>query len=164
MMSKRPSVLARLTPLDYGIVGAGVLAFVFSFVDYYEVTVRGVTTTDGAWHGLFGWFAASVALLGALVVVIASLRPGRPPYRTVLAVFAIATASVIAALFTSGFDTSRAHAVGVAADTGHGYGYWVSLIAIIVGTGLALTRVQQTAGPRDVRKRLPNLGGERREG
>jgi hypothetical protein len=56
----------------------------------------------------------------------------------------IATASVLAALFTSGFDTSGVHAVGVAADTGHGYGYWTSLIVIFAATGMTFVRVVQS--------------------
>jgi len=158
----------RLTPLDCGIVASGVVAFVLAFFGYYTVSVDGVTRTAGAWHGFFGWFAAVIALLAALVVVVTFALPGRPhrppPYRIVLALFAIATLSVLAALFTSGFDTSRAHGLGVAADTGHGFGYWISLVAIIVGTVLSLARVQRT-GRRlpGVLGKLPNLGGAKRE-
>ena len=157
----------RLTTLDSGIIAAGAVAFVLAFFGYYTVSVRGVARTTGAWHGFFGWFAAVIALLAALVVVITFALPGRrrrPPYRIVLGLFAIATLSVLAALFTSGFDSSRAHGLGVAADTGHGYGYWLSLVAISVGTGLSLARVQQT-GRRlpGVLGTLPNLGGARRE-
>jgi hypothetical protein len=148
---------ARFALLDLGIVGAGVVAFVFSFVGYYTASVSGITRSTGAWHGFFGWFAAVVALVGAGVVAVARALRGRgvvPPYPGVLVVFVIATASVLAALFTSGYDTSRAHWARVAADTGHGYGYWISLAAIIAGTALALARVVQTGG------RLPGgLGG-----
>ena len=59
--------------------------------------------------------------------------------------FTFATASVITALFTSGFDTSHVHALGVAADTGHGYGYWTNLIVIIAATAMTLLRVVQPA-------------------
>jgi hypothetical protein len=167
MTSTPPSAVARFTPLDIGIVGAGVAAFVFSFVGYYTASVGGVTRTAGAWHGFFGWFAAVVALLAAVVVAgfAMSKRRPAPPYRVVLVLFVIATVSVLAALFTSGFDMSYAHAVGVAADTGHGYGYWVSLVVIIAGTAMSLARVQQTGGrvPGPVGK-LPSLGRTHREG
>lgn len=168
MISKQPSAYAPITPLDIGIVGAGVLAFVFSFISYYTVTVSGSTRTTGAWHGFYGWFAAVVALLGALVLVAAFVSPGQrwsPPYRVVLVVFTIATLSVVAALFTSGFGTSRVHALGVAADTGHGYGYWTSLVAIIAGTAMSLGRVVQEGGqlPGPLR-RLSRLGSANREG
>jgi hypothetical protein len=157
----------RLTPLDCGIVSAGVVAFVLSYFGYYTASVGGVTRTTGAWHGFFGWFAAAVALLGALVVLAAFVLPARrvPPYRVVLALFAIATVSVLAALFTSGFDTSHAHGLGVAADTGHGYGYWISLAAIIGGALLSLGRVRQTGGQLPgALGRLSSPGRAKREG
>jgi len=156
MTSTKRSAFAQIAAHDIGIVGAGAAAFVFSFFGYYTATVSGYTRTTGAWHGFFGWFASVVALLGAVVLVLPIALPGRwyaPPYRTVLVLFTIATLSVIAALFTSGFNTSGVHAVGVAADTGHGYGYWTNLIVIIAGTVLTLVRVVQTGG------RLPGLLG-----
>jgi hypothetical protein len=147
MTSTQRSALDQITPLDIAIIGAGATAFVFSFFGYYTATVSGYTRTTGAWHGFFGWFAAVVALLGALVLLVAVGVPGRrfaPPYRSILVLFMIATVSVLAALFTSGFDTSGVHALGVAADTGHGYGYWTSLIVIIAATGMALVRLVQS--------------------
>jgi hypothetical protein len=157
MTSTQRSGIAQMTTLDIGIVGAGAAAFVFSFFGYYTATVSGYTRTTGAWHGFFGWFAAVLALLGAVVLLVAFAVPGQhfaPPYRTVLVVFTVATASVLAALFTSGFDTSHVHALGVGADTGHGYGYWTNLIVIIAGTVLTLARVAPTGG------RLPGLLGK----
>lgn len=145
------STFTQITSLDLGIVGAGAAAFVFSFFGYYTATVSGYTKTTGAWHGFFGWFAAVVALLAAVVLAGAIAAPGdrfAPPYRSVLVLFTIASASVIAALFTSGFNTSGVHALGVAADTGHGYGYWASLIVIIAATVLTFVRVVQTGGRR----------------
>ena len=157
MTSTQRSALDQITPLDIGIIGAGAAAFVFSFFGYYTATVSGNTRTTGAWHGFFGWFAAVVALLAAVVLLVALGVPGQhlpPPYRSILVLFMIATASALAALFTSGFDTSGVHALGVAADTGHGYGYWTSLIVIIAATGMALVRVVQSGA------RLPGSVGK----
>lgn len=167
MTSTQRSAIAQITATDIAIVGAGAAAFIFSFFGYYTATVSGYTRTTGAWHGFFGWFAAVVALLGAVVLVVPFAMPGRrlaPPYRSVLVLFTIATVSVLAALFTSGFDTSRVHALGVAADTGHGYGYWTNLIVIVAGTVLALVRVVQTGGrlPGPL-GRLSSVGPARRK-
>jgi hypothetical protein len=157
MTSTQRSTALHITSLDIGIVGAGVAAFVFSFFGYYTATVSGHTRTTGAWHGFFGWFAAVLALLAAVVLVLAVAAPGgryAPPYRGILVLFTLATVSVLAALFTSGFDTSRVHALGVAADTDHGYGYWTSLVLIIAATAMTLVRVGQTGG------RLPGWLGK----
>jgi hypothetical protein len=167
MTTATTDVRRRPAPLDAGIVVAGVVAFVFSFFGYYTASVSGSTRTTGAWHGFFGWFAAVVALLAALVLAVAfAVRRGSaPPYRTVLVLFAIATLSVFAALFTSGFDTTRVHGLGVAADTGHGFGYWISLGVIIAGTLMSLARVQQVGGRLPgVLGRSPSLRGTKREG
>ena len=36
--------------------------------------------------------------------------------------------------------------LGVKIDKGHGIGYWVSLLAVLVGTGLAVKRFTDTGG------------------
>jgi hypothetical protein len=167
MTAKLSSALARLTSFDIGIVAAGVVAFVFSFIGYYTASVSGVTRSTGAWHGFFGWFAAVLALLGAVVLVAAFAKRGQqpaPPYRAVLALFALATVSVFIALFTTGYDTSRLDALGVAGDTGHGYGYWISFAAIVLGATLSLFRAAQASGrlPGPF-GRLASLGGASRE-
>src|SRR3954463_9531566 len=55
--------------LDWGIIGAGVLAFIFSLFDYYtiEVSFGGFSSSGSAsaWHGFFGWVAALLAVGGA---------------------------------------------------------------------------------------------------
>jgi hypothetical protein len=79
-------------------------------------------------------------------------------------VFAIAAACEIAALFTSGFDTAHAHWARVEADTGHGYGYWISLVSVIVGAGLALAGAAQVRDRPDAFGRSARLGGPRGEG
>src|SRR3954454_23952366 len=69
--------------LDWGILGAGVLAFLFSFIDFYDggsvdcgsrgsVDI-GNTGSATAWHdivggGFFAWFAMLFALAGAVLV------------------------------------------------------------------------------------------------
>ena len=75
-----------VNPLDWGILGAGFLAFIFSFVSFYSYTVKakanGVTLGSAtghvnAWHGFFGWFAVMLALIGAGVVAVVAVRPTR---------------------------------------------------------------------------------------
>ncbi|MBE7189612.1 hypothetical protein [Jatrophihabitans endophyticus] len=158
-------------PLDWGILAAGVLAFIFSLFDYYTVSASagGISVSDSAsaWHGFFGWFAALLALVGAALVAAALFAPQidlPAPARLVgLAAFAVATLFVIIALFVfpGGGDISQAKAYGVHVDEGHGFGYWASLIVIIAGTVMSLMRLQATGGqlPGGLGDKIPNIGG-----
>lgn len=145
--------------LDWAIVGAGVLALIFSTFDYYTASAGPFTASESAWHGFFGWFAALVALAGAAVVAMELFAPQvRMPWpnRLVgLVLFAVATLSVIIALFV--FPVSVPKGFGI--DTGRGVGYWLSLIVIIAGLVLSLMRLQQTGGKLPgALANLPNIG------
>ena len=142
-----------VNPLDWGIVAAGVLAFIFSLFDYYTISVslgRGFGTSDGsvsAWHGFFGWFAALLALVGAALVAVSLFAPQVnlpvPARLAGLGAFALATLCVIIALFVIP-DGGAGDIPGV--DTGHGFGYWASLVVVLAGLVLSLMRFQQTGG------------------
>ena len=68
-----------VNPLDWGILAAGLLALIFSFFDWYTVTVSGggfsASGGESAWHGFFGWFAVLLAVIGAAVVAVALFAP-----------------------------------------------------------------------------------------
>jgi hypothetical protein len=89
-----------VNPLDWVTIGAGFLAFVFSFFAYYSYIAtaaetrgecanrsgipdeaRGVLSdlcggsTAGAWHGFFGWFGVLLGLVAAGLVAVAVVRP-----------------------------------------------------------------------------------------
>jgi hypothetical protein len=78
-----------------------------------------------------------------------------------LGCFAVATLFVIIALFTNAYDDNGIAGV----DTGHGFGYWASLVVIVAGTVLSLMRVQQTgtALPGALGN-LPNIGAKGPQG
>ncbi|MBN9620293.1 MAG: hypothetical protein J0H43_11275 [Actinobacteria bacterium] len=146
--------------LDWGILGAGFLAFIFSFFDYYTASYGPYSGSENAWHGFFGWFAMLLAIAGAVCVGLELFAPHvklpMPNRLLGLGLFAVATLCVILALFVSPIDTG-----GLAgADTGNGVGYWLSLIVIIAGTVLSLMRFQQKGGqlPGALNK-IPNIGG-----
>ena len=147
--------------LDWGILGAGVIAFLFSFISYYDggdvtsgghtVTVSGVSFS--AWHeifggGFFGWFAMLFALAGAVITGMALFQPNvKMPIANrllTLYLFLAAALCVIIAIFvTPGADDSFG-GVGVSVSLNHGVGFWISFIVIIGGAVLALMRAQQT--------------------
>jgi hypothetical protein len=154
-----------VNPLDWGIIACGVLAFIFSFISYYTVSVGGFSDSTSAWHGFFGWFATLLALIAAGIVAAELFAPQMRmpwPYRLVaLILFAVSLLCTIIALFTNAYDTDGAGAFGIKADSGHGFGYWASLIVIAAGTVLSLMRLQQTGGKLPgALGNIPNIGGQ----
>lgn len=147
--------------LDWGILAAGALAFIFSFVSYYSYSLKGFSGAGhwNAWHGFFGWFAMLCALVGSALTALALFAPQiKLPFAArlgALIAYALATLSVILALFVvpdPGFS-------GSGLNKGHGFGYWVSLIVIVAGLVLSLMRAQQTntALPGALNK-MPKIG------
>ncbi len=136
--------------LDLGTIGAGVLVFLASLMPYYTLSVEGLGGVGegsvNAWHGFFGWFAALCALAGAGVLVAKILGVALPvPVRTtVLALFGLAAVCTLVALFTSPFPGCDDALLGGAFcdvyDRGHGFGYWLALLASIAGVALAAVR------------------------
>jgi hypothetical protein len=126
--------------MDLGIIGAGVLAFIFSFFPYYTASVHGIGGGSGsAWHGFFGWFAALVALAAAILLALpllgVKLSLPVPTRLAVLVGFAVATVCVLLALLVWPGKVS-----GVGIDYGHGFGYWASVIVIVAGLVLCVLR------------------------
>ncbi|NYE36375.1 hypothetical protein F4692_001479 [Nocardioides cavernae] len=136
--------------LDLGIIGAGLVAFIASLLPYYTVSVElfGASASDSgnAWSGGFlGWFGALLALVGAGVLVARILGVALPfPVRTtVLGLFAGAALLTLLALFVfpgGGCDDLGIDGICDSVDEGRGFGYWLTLLATLAGTGLAAVR------------------------
>ena len=134
--------------LDWGILGAGALAFIFSFISYYTFSSGGFSVSENAWSGFFGWFAMLLAVIGSAAVVLEIFAPQIKlpfPNRLVsLGAYGLATLCVILALFV--IPDYNGISVPSSVDTGHGFGYWASLIVIVAGLVLSFLRFQQTGG------------------
>jgi hypothetical protein len=142
-----------VNPLDWGIIGAGVLAFIFSFFSFYKYSVSfagfSQSASVSAWHGFFGWFAVLIALLASIVLalqLIAKITLPFPLRTVVLGAFALATLCMLLALFVVPGNTGGATGLGVKVDKGHGFGYWITFLAILAGTGLSFKRFTDTGG------------------
>jgi hypothetical protein len=152
-----------VNPLDWGILAAGLLAFIFSFFDWYtaSVSVGGFSSSAGesAWNGFFGWFAVLLAVVGAALVAVSLFAPQVslpfPVRLTSVILFAVATLSVILALFIFPEDVPDNSNI----DTGRGFGFWAGAIVILAGLVLSVMRLQQTGGqlPGALGK-VPNIG------
>lgn len=142
--------------MDWGIIGAGVLALILSTFAYYVAKVSGngisVSQSFSAWHGLFGWLSAILALLGAAALAAEIFAPGnlklpRPARQIAFLLFALATLCVLLAFFIHpGTGVGATGGTGFSAKVGHGFSYWVSLIVIIAGTVLSYLRLKATGG------------------
>ena len=149
---------AAVNPLDWGILAAGFLALLFSFVSYYTATAKSsrlsgsVSESVTAWHGFFGWFAALVALASAVLLAIHIFLPSakfRFPLRAVvLAGFAVATVCVIIAAFVTPGKASPGllKALDISVDYGRGAGFWLSLIVILAGAVMSFLRLRESGG------------------
>ena len=155
----------NVNPLDWALLGIGLLTFIFSFISYFTASYAGYSTSTSAWHGFFGWFATLVALAAAVVVGISLFAPQVklpwPTYLISLGLFALATLCTIIALFTNPYPDANIPGY----DTGHGFGYWASLILVIAGTVISLMRVQQTGTQLPgALGNLPDIGGKGPQG
>src|SRR6185437_4878025 len=102
-----------------------------------------------AWHGFFGWFAVLLALVAAILLaaqLIANVTLPFPVRTVVLVLFAVALLCLLLALFVIPGNTGGSSLFGVHVNKGHGFGYWITLIAVIVGRALAAKRFMDTGG------------------
>jgi hypothetical protein len=142
--------LAAVDKMDWAIFGVAFLTFVFSFFPYYTVSVSSsgfsASSSEGAWHGFFGWFAVLVALIAAGLVAAEIFAPQIklpvPVRLASLIAWAVATLSVILALVVFPEDVPS----GLGIDTGRGFGYWADLVLIIAGVVLSVLRLKATGG------------------
>jgi hypothetical protein len=151
-----------VNPLDWGIIAAGVVAFIFSLFSFYSysvsISITGLAKTTSsaswsAWHGFFGWFGVLLALIGALLLaaqLIAKVTLAFPVRTVVLGLFGVATLCLLLALFVIPGNTGGSDLFGVHVNKGHGFGYWICLLAVLAGTGLSVKRFLDTGG------KLPN--------
>jgi len=144
--------------LDWGIIAAGVVAFIFSLFAFYtysvSISIAGLSTTSrsvswSAWHGFFGWFAVLLAMVAAILLaaqLIAKVTMPFPVRTVVLGLFVVALICLLLALFVIPGNTGGSSLFGVHVNKGHGFGYWITLIAVIAGTALAGKRFVDTGG------------------
>src|SRR3954462_3514670 len=68
-----------VNPLDWALLGIGVVLLLFSFFEYYPVDVGIVSDSAGAWHfgsgSFIGWFAFVLGLAAAAIVALGLFMP-----------------------------------------------------------------------------------------
>jgi hypothetical protein len=140
---------------DLGIMAAGIIAWIAGFLPFYTASVSvsgigGASTSGTAYHGFLGWFAVWVALAGAVVVALALFKVvssfPMPLYQIAAAAFGLALLCLILALFIfpGGGCDGTSGLGGFKCDTGHGFGYWLALLAVIAGLALSVMRMRES--------------------
>jgi hypothetical protein len=145
-----------VNPMDWVILGAGILGFIFSLFDYYSASAFGYSSSEGAFgDGFFGWFAALLALAAGILIALELFAPQvkipGPRRLVILGLFAVAFLCSLITLFINPTDVPDKY-------FSHGFGYWASFILIIIGLVASLVRFQQHGGqlPGALSK-IPNL-------
>jgi hypothetical protein len=155
-----------VSPLDWGILAAGLLAFIFSFMSYYTASTKafGVkySVHENAWHGFFGWFGMLCAVAGSVLVAITLFAPQTKLPMPARLLGLIAYAVALLCLILAWFITPGVGGSVSGVDFGRGFGFYASLIVVIAGLVLSLMRFQQAGGqlPGALNK-MPNIGGHR---
>jgi len=138
--------IAAIKPFDWGILAAGFLAFIFSFISYYTYSSGPFEKDYSAWDSFFGWASTLLALFAAGLLAVQLFAPQVrlpiPVRMVVLGGFAVALLLVIIA----GFVDSRDYASRYSIDAGRGAGYFLSLIVILAGGVLSYLRLRETGG------------------
>ncbi|BBH17410.1 hypothetical protein Back2_16970 [Nocardioides baekrokdamisoli] len=137
-------------PLDLAVVGAGVLALIFSwFSSFYTVHVSfaGYSAGGGtsAWHGFFGW-AGVLLLLAASAVVAAKIVNITVPNEDLIVVgtSVVGLLFVLLALFVDVGNTGALAGTGI--SEGRGWSYWIVLILAIASGGISGMKFAKARG------------------
>ena len=161
-----------VNPLDWALVGIGVVLFLFSFFEYYTASIAGFSDSSGAWHfgsgSFIGWFAFIAGLAAAVIVALGIFAPSMKlpvaNYVAAIGLFALSAVFYILGFFIIGPDDSgcggNTQCENLVDDAfSFGFSYWLSFILVIAGAVIALMRAQQT-GTRlpGALAGLPNIG------
>ncbi|WP_031518246.1 hypothetical protein [Streptomyces sp. NRRL F-5123] len=138
---------ASVNRLDWVILGAGALLFIFSFFAYESASanIMGAHYSQdwNAWnfdHGFFiAWFAMAIGVASAAVLALSLFVPTvslpAAPRMITFVGFAVSFVLYVIAIFAhDDFGDIVSHA----------FGFWISLILAAVGAVVALMRAQQT--------------------
>ncbi|MGH3823509.1 MAG: hypothetical protein ACRDRA_11880 [Pseudonocardiaceae bacterium] len=165
---------AKVTALDWAIIGAGLLAFVSSLLPWYVFTARvpffGITQSAdvNAWNAGTGAWLSVLLLIAAAGVVLAGTMGGRPMRAAsrsliTLVISALAFITIVLRLVTfpdpSGglgrvgdlvhFDLGDINLSGVLSfSSGAGYGLYLGMAAAAVATVASL--ITFLAASRDI--------------
>jgi hypothetical protein len=140
---------------DLGMIGAGVLALIGSWLPFYTLSVSaggfGASDSVSAWHGFFGWFGILIALATSALVALSLFNVVKLPmsiHQIAVVGFGLALLCLLLTLFVdpSG-GCNGVGSLGIKCDIGRGFGYWLALLAVLAGGALAFLRMRESDAP-----------------
>jgi hypothetical protein len=147
------ATLESANKLDLGIVAAGLVALIGSWLPFYtwSVGIRGIGSTSGslsAWHGFFGWLAVLIALATSAAVALELFKVvtlPMPVHQVAVAGFGLSFLLLILTLLVdpSG-GCNGAGGLGIQCDIGRGFGFWLAVLAVVAGGALAFLRMRES--------------------
>jgi hypothetical protein len=147
---------------DLGVLGAGLLLFVASFLNWFKVGGSYGTTAENAWGvGFFGYTGVELGLLAAALVALRVIA--RRPLPTVplgweLVTTAVAGLGTLLVLLKLAVGMNVLGASGDAFDPA--IGLWLGLAASVVLTGLCGLTLAMSRGWQPPSRRQPGAGGQ----
>jgi hypothetical protein len=153
---KAKETLQGAHKFDLGMMGAGLLALIGSWLPFYTISVSvsgfgGASDSVSAWHGFFGWFGVLIALATSVAVALAVFGVVKLPMslaQIAVAGFGLALLLLLLTLFVD--PSGGCHGIGslgVKCDIGRGIGYWLALLAVLGGGALAVMRMRESDAP-----------------
>jgi hypothetical protein len=157
----------KVATLDWIVVGAGVLAYISSFLPWYSYSVsvslfrfeQSTTANVNAWNAGFGaWFSVLLLVVAGGVVLASTMGLRLPTARSLITLGLSALAFVTILLRWATFpDTDGRQGdlgdidVGgfLAASSGAGFGLYLGLIAAIAAAAASLLMVRAASGNVD---------------
>jgi hypothetical protein len=151
---KAKATLQGAHKFDLGLMAAGLIALIGSWLPFYTVSVSvsgfgGASDSVSAWHGFFGWFGVLVALATSVAVALAVFGVVKLPMplpQIALIGFGVALLLLLLTFFVD--PSGGCHDIGglggVKCDIGRGFGYWLALLAVIAGGALAFMRMRES--------------------
>jgi hypothetical protein len=149
---KAKATLQGAHKFDLGMMAAGVIALIGSWLPFYTLSVSaggfGASDSVSAWHGFFGWFGVLIALATSVAVALSVFGVVKLPMslpQIAVAGFGLALLLLLLTLFVDPSGGCQGvGSLGIKCDIGRGFGYWLALLAVIAGGALAFLRMRET--------------------
>ncbi|GAA3009859.1 hypothetical protein [Actinokineospora diospyrosa] len=149
----------RVTPIEWAGIGAGALAFIFSFFSWYSVSYDGPSglgfgfnQSASAWSlGIGGWLPVLLLVAAAVILLLPHFGTAVPNLVTIWLGLA---AGAVVILLIRWLTLPSASSYGVGDDNfsaGAGFGLYLGLLAAIasaVGAGLAFANTRKVVPPQ----------------
>lgn len=126
----------RLNRLDWGVLGAGAVAFIALFLPWYGVSVAGFSASVSGWSTSYGWLGGLLLVAAAVWFFLwrsGSAIPKDPPFTPLVVTTAAAALGLLLVIIRwVSLPRGGGGVLGRSFNYGPRIGIWIALIAGIV--------------------------------